>query len=97
MTTTFQDEEGDIVKLVASEPDLIRRGWVNVGPHSICIEFDPDTGALTVEAHPRCNEGINPLCTLKVSREEVEAAGGIDPDRADDDEEGDDPPAVQDR
>ncbi len=78
MTAHFEHEEGDIVRLTGRDAEVIRTGWINVGPHSIFVEFDPSSGMLKVETHPRGNEGATPIRTLSVSRAEVESAGGTD-------------------
>lgn len=84
----FEDEDGDIIRLTAGANEQPgRRGWVNCGPHSICIEMD-DEGSLTVECYARGREGEEPLRRVAVDSNTVLAAGGRDFDE--DDESKDD-------
>lgn len=75
----FVPEDGDIVHLKAEGERHARMGWVNVGPHAVQLILDRD-GNLTIEAHPRTQEGGAPLQSVSVSHQQAVDAGGVDPD-----------------
>lgn len=78
----FSEEESDIVNLKVDDKDTVRKGWVNVGTHSVLIELDPE-GQLTVEVCARTNEG-QALGKAIVTKAASVEAGGVDPDCEDD-------------
>lgn len=71
----FENEEGDIVRLVSQDGNA--SGWINVGSHAVRLEMVD--GDLVVEVYPRTNE-VDRLAAAYVSRAASVEAGGVDPD-----------------
>lgn len=75
----FEVRENDIVQLKSESVDSVRSGWIEVGPHSIFVKYDEQTGNLMVKAMARGNEQV-PLATLAVTGQVAREHGGLDED-----------------
>lgn len=79
MSAEFVHDDLDIVTLTHSR-DLVtaRHGWVNVGEHSVYIDYNPVNGDLKLAIHPRANEGTE-VAELHVRGFVTRQMGGHEP------------------